>query len=290
MKYRVRHVTRYRYSKPVSLASHLMHLRPRPLPHQRVRETSLLPNPAPVRITEGIDHFGNRATWMFLESDHEHFAVTAESLVDVSFPAAPDAARTASWESVVAEARAGGPAAPEAEFQFDSPMCPIDAGATAYMLESFPRGRPVMEGAVELLDRMAADFTFRSGVTTIATPISRVLATRQGVCQDFSHLMISGLRGVGLPARYVSGYIRTRPPPGQTRRKGSDQSHAWVSVWMGSEHGWLDIDPTNRLVVRDEHVVLGWGRDFGDVSPLRGIILGGGSHTLEVAVDLEPVE
>ena len=290
MKYRVRHTTRYRYKSAVNLASHMLHLRPRPLGHQIVRETTLLSHPAPVRISEALDHFGNRTTWLFLEVPHESFSVTAESSIDVAFPAAPFPRDTPAWEKVVAAARAGGANALAAEFQFESPMCVTDPGARVYVAQSFPAGRPVMEGALELLDRMAKDFTFRSGVTTLATPIAKVLATREGVCQDFSHLLISGLRGVGLPARYVSGYIRTRPPPGQLRRRGSDQSHAWVSVWMGSEHGWLDIDPTNRLVVKDEHVVLGWGRDFGDVSPLRGVILGGGAHTLDVSVDLEPIE
>ena len=290
MKYRVRHMTRYKYSKGVDLSSHLLHLRPRPLPHQIVRETCLLPSPAPLRLNEGHDHFGNRITWLFLETRHESFSVTAESLVDVLFPQTPLAEDTPPWEQVAYEAKTGGPNAQAAEFLFESPMCATDAGAGAYVAQSFPAGRPVMEGAIEVLDRMAKDFRFRSGVTTLATPIAKVLATREGVCQDFSHLMISGLRSVGIPARYVSGYIRTRPPPGQLRRRGSDQSHAWVSVWLGSEHGWLDLDPTNRLVVKDEHVVLGWGRDFGDVSPMRGVILGGGAHSLEVTVDLEPVE
>ena len=290
MKYRVHHTTRYRYGSGVALASHMLHLRPRPLPFQQVRETTLIPQPGPARVSEGHDHFGNRVTWMFMEALHESFAVSAESVVDVQFPAAPEAKTTLPWEQVAALAAQGGAHAGAAEFLFASPMCASEPGARDYVQVSFPAGRPVMEGVVDLLDRMARDFSFRAGVTTLATPIAKVLASREGVCQDFSHLMISGLRGVGLPARYVSGYIRTRPPPGQLRRRGSDQSHAWVSVWMGPEHGWLDVDPTNRLVVTNEHVVLGWGRDFGDVSPMRGMILGGGSHTLEVTVDLEPVE
>ena len=124
---------------------------------------------------------------------------------------------------------------------------------------------------------------------TIATPVGQVLKQQAGVCQDFSHLMIAGLRTLGLPARYVSGYIRTRPPPGRVARRGADQSHAWVGAWLGPAHGWIDLDPTNDLVVQDEHVVLGWGRDYGDVSPVRGVLLGGGSHKLSVSVDLEAV-
>jgi transglutaminase-like putative cysteine protease len=154
---------------------------------------------------------------------------------------------------------------------------------------SFPAGRPVLAGLLDLTARIRGDFTFRPGVTTIATPVAKVLRQRAGVCQDFTHVMIAGLRALGLPARYVSGYIRTRPPPGRAARRGADQSHAWVGAWLGPEHGWIDLDPTNDLVVQDEHVVLGWGRDYGDVSPVRGVLLGGGTHKLSVSVDLEAV-
>ena len=195
------------------------------------------------------------------------------------------------WEQVAAAAQAGGPDGWEAaEFAFDSPMAPADAGAGAYTAASFPPGRPVLAGLLELTGRIRREFTFKPGVTTINTPVARVLAQRAGVCQDFTHLMIAGLRALGLPARYVSGYLRTRPPPRQQPRQGADQSHAWVGAWLGPAHGWVDLDPTNDLVVHDEHVVLAWGRDYGDTSPVRGIILGGGSHTVTVAVDLAPVE
>jgi transglutaminase-like putative cysteine protease len=146
----------------------------------------------------------------------------------------------------------------------------------------------VLAGLLELNGRIRRDFAFRPGVTGVATPVSQVLAQRAGVCQDFTHLMITGLRGLGLPARYVSGYIRTHPGPGSTALRGADQSHAWVGCWLGPADGWVDLDPTNDLVAGEEHVVLGWGRDFADVSPLRGIILGGGEHRLDVSVDLTP--
>jgi len=167
-------------------------------------------------------------------------------------------------------------------------MAPAEAGAGAYASVSFPPGRPILAGLLDFNARIRREFAFKAGVTTISTPVARVLAQRAGVCQDFSHLMISGLRALGLPARYVSGYLRTKPPPGQTARRGADQSHAWVGAWLGPEFGWVDLDPTNDLVVRDEHVVLAWGRDYGDISPVRGVILGGGHHTVSVAVDLEP--
>ena len=182
-------------------------------------------------------------------------------------------------------------AVPEAaEFTFPSPMSVIGPEVRAFAAECFPPGRPILEGLLALNGRFRREFAFRPGATTIATPVSEVLRRRQGVCQDFSHVMCAALRSLGLPGRYVSGYIRTKPPPGGVKRRGSDVSHAWVGAWIGPDHGWVDLDPTNDLVVAEEHVVLGWGRDFGDVSPLMGIILGGGRHSVHVGVDLEPAD
>ncbi|MBI0432422.1 transglutaminase family protein [Roseomonas sp. KE0001] len=285
MNWRVRHSTLYRYTEPVDLATQQLHLSPRPLPHQRVLWDSLACTPEPTRISTATDHFGNRVTWLFLDRPHTRFEVVAESEVAVEFPPAPAVADTPAWEAVV-EAAAGD--AEAAEFTYPSPMLPEHVGARDYVAPSFPPGRPVLEGLLELKARIRREFSFRAGVTGISTTVTQILAQRAGVCQDFTHLMICGLRGLGLPARYVSGYIRTFTPPGQQRRLGSDQSHAWVGAWMGPGLGWVDLDPTNDLIVRDEHVVLGWGRDFSDISPLRGIILGGGRHSLEVGVDLLP--
>jgi transglutaminase-like putative cysteine protease len=283
----VRHTTAYSYRKPVDLASHMLHLSPRVLPHQKISDAELQSIPAPVRSTEAVDQFGNRVTWLFLDMPHAAFEVTMDAVIDVAFPAPPAPEATPPWEDVVAAARAGGPHWRSSEFAFESPMVALDPGAGAYAAQSFPPGRPILAGVRELTTRIRREFAFRSGVTTISTPVSKVMQLRAGVCQDFTHVMISGLRSLGLPARYVSGYVRTVPPPGQVRRRGADQSHAWVGAWMGPEHGWVDFDPTNDLIVSDEHVVLGWGRDFGDVSPLRGVILGGGKHSLKVSVDLE---
>ena len=283
---RVRHLTTYAYGRPVDMGTHMLHLAPRPLPHQRVLRETLRSNPEAARTTRGEDHFGNRVCWMFLDGAHARFEVASEATVDVRFPA-PPAGPTPPWEQVAALA----PRVPDAaEFVFDSPMVSGAEPARAFAAASFPTGRPVLDGLLDLNARFRREFRFRSGVTGIATPVEEVLRRREGVCQDFSHVMIAGLRALGLPTRYVSGYIRTYPPPGQPRRDGSDMSHAWVGAWMGPGLGWVDLDPTNDLVVREEHVVLGWGRDFGDVSPLRGVILGGGRHSLDVAVDLEPVE
>jgi transglutaminase-like putative cysteine protease len=214
--------------------------------------------------------------------------VVLQADVDVGFAPPPPANATPSWEQLrEAVTRPAGVWA--AEFALPSPHAPADAGAGAYAAQSFPPGRPVLAGLLELTARIRRDFAFKPGVTTISTPVSQVLAGRAGVCQDFAHLMIAGLRALGLPARYCSGYIRTRPPPGQKRRQGADQSHAWVGCWLGPEFGWVDLDPTNDLVVRNEHLLLGWGRDFGDVSPVQGILLGGGKQVLEVSVDLVEV-
>jgi transglutaminase-like putative cysteine protease len=282
----VRHTTTYRYASPVDLGSHMLHLRPRELAHQHVLHSRIIADPQPSRWTDGVDHFGNGVSWLFMDLPHTHFDVMLEAEVEVAFPQAPDPMATPAWEAVAAD-----PGWQAMEFLFDSAFAPAHKEAGAYMQVSFPPGRPVLAGLIDLLARFAADFRFRAGVTTISTPVSTVLSTRAGVCQDFAHLMIAGLRAIGLPARYVSGYIRTKPPPGQQRRRGADQSHAWVGVWLGREHGWIDIDPTNNLIVADEHVVLAWGRDYRDISPVRGVILGGGGkHGLTVSVDLEAAE
>ena len=287
MRYRVHHVSKYAYGSPVDLAVHMVHLRPRPLPFQHVISERIVTIPPAARRREGHDPFGNQVTWLFLDLPHADFEIAAESVVEVNFPPPPIAAATPPWEMVAEDAH-GPEGWRAAEFRFDSPMAEAREEARVYAAPSFPPGRPVLEGLLELNARIRKEFRFRAGVTTVSTPVAQVLQRREGVCQDFSHVMISALRALGLPARYVSGYIRTKPPPGQPRRQGSDQSHAWVGCWLGPEHGWVDLDPTNNLVVRDEHVVLGWGRDYGDVSPIRGVILGGGEHSLSVSVDLAP--
>ncbi len=295
MRYHVRHVTSYAYAEPVDLARHMLHLMPRDLAHQglahqTVLDVSLIGLPLPSRRNEALDHFGNRIAWMFLDVAHQKFDVTVEATVEVGFPPPPDPAATPPWESVAAALRGGGPGGWDAaEFVFDSPMVAADPDAGAFVASSFPPGRPILAALLDLNARIRREFAFRAGVTTISTPVSVVLKQRAGVCQDFTHLMISGLRALGLAGRYVSGYIRTRPPPGVAARRGVDQSHAWVGAWLGPEHGWIDLDPTNDLIVADEHVVLAWGRDYGDISPVRGILLGGGRHGVKVSVDLQPV-
>lgn len=286
MIYRLRHVTTYAYAHAVDLAAHLLLLTPRSLPHQRVVRSALAVTPTPSHVTDAPDHFGNRATRVFIDVPHDRFEVIAEALVEVRFPDPPPPAMTPPWGDVAAAALRG----PAAEFVFPSPLAPLVAAATGFAAASFPAGRPVLPGLLELMGRIRRDFAYRPGVTGTDTQVAEVMLSRTGVCQDFAHVMIAALRGLGLPARYVSGYVRTRPPPGGAARRGADQSHAWVEAWMGEGLGWIGLDPTNDIVVRDEHVVLAWGRDFGDVSPLSGVILGGGNHGLWVAVDLEEAE
>jgi transglutaminase-like putative cysteine protease len=284
-RYALRHATLYRYAAPVDLAAHLLHLTPRALPGQWVERASVEVSPVPQHRVEGLDHYGNGVTWLSVEAPHAALEVVLEAVVQVGFAAPPWPESTPPWEAV-RDAAASVTGVEAAEFALPSPLAPADAGAGSYAGPSFPPGRPVLAALLDLNGRIRRDFTFRPGVTTISTPVSQVLAGRAGVCQDFAHLMIAGLRAMGLPARYCSGYVRTRPPPGQKRRQGADQSHAWVGCWLGPGLGWVDLDPTNDLVVRDEHLLLGWGRDFADVSPVKGILLGGGKQTLEVSVDL----
>lgn len=287
---RVLHETTYEYAEGVELAAHLAHLRPRSLPWQQVRSFALHVDPTPLRITHGIDHFGNSVTWLFLGGAHARLRISTEATVEVTRRLQPNGPATPAWDLVAHQAQHLGVAPDTAEFAFGSPMAPVSDEMRAWALPSFPPGRPVLAGLLDLNSRIFRDFKFQPGVTTVSTPAARVLQLRAGVCQDFAHLMIGGLRSIGLPARYVSGYVRTKPPPGQARRIGADQSHAWVGAWLGPDHGWTDLDPTNDMLVGDEHVVLGWGRDYADVSPVRGVLLGGGAHTLSVSVDLAPLQ
>ena len=291
MIYAVRHVTRYDYGSPVDLGAHLLHLRPRDLSWQTVLHATLTAAPAPARLDQSQDCFGNNVDWVYLDAPHPQFQVTLEATVQVGAPRPPEPAATPPWRVVADAAMAGGPLAFEAaEFLFESPMIATIPEARDYAERSFPSERPILEALLDLNARIRRDFAFRAGVTTVDTPVRQVLAQRAGVCQDFTHLMIAGLRGMGLPARYVSGYIRTYTPPGGKRLLGADQSHAWVGCWMGPALGWIDLDPTNGLIVADEHVVLAWGRDYSDICPVRGIILGGGDHSVSVGVDLVPAD
>jgi transglutaminase-like putative cysteine protease len=294
MIHHVVHVTEYLYSERVSTSHHDLHLVPRATPTQACLREELEIAPAPATRRERIDDFGNRCTYVEIHEPHNNLRVTSRADVEVAAaPALPAASEP--WESVRDAVREGRDAeAREARgFVFASPHVPRPspgwAAARAYALPSFAPGRPVVEAVRELTARIHAGFVYDSRATTIATPVDEVLGLGRGVCQDFAHVQIACLRALGLPARYVSGYLVTRPPPGKPRLVGADASHAWLAVWTG-QHGWIPLDPTNDLVPGEQHITVAWGRDYSDVTPVRGVIMGGGRHDLWVSVDVTPGE
>jgi transglutaminase-like putative cysteine protease len=291
MIYRISHRTTYKYKYPVSAGNHVACLHPRTLPHHNVTRSELHIQPTPATRTERVDYFGNLLCFFTVQEPHKELVVESRSEVIVESDATRWPKQSPAWEEAArALPNDLSPAALEAyQFGFESPRIRVRPEFAAYALESFTPGRPLAEGLLDLTARIHKDFRFDSKVTTVRTPTEEVFRKRRGVCQDFSHLQIACLRSLNLAARYVSGYLRTYPPPGKPRLVGADASHAWVSVFCPGV-GWLDMDPTNNLVPSNGHVTLAWGRDYGDVSPLRGLILGGGAHTLKVAVDMEPIE
>lgn len=291
MDYRVRHLTTYDYAGEVSISRHLLRLEPRLTPRQRVRSHDLRISPHPSHWTAETDYFGNRVHTVTIEQKHDRLEVETSAVVSVMNPESLDPERAPAWDEVrEAAARPSDPTTLEASiFAFPSTDTFADPGMVAYIGKSFSQGRSVLEAAVEFNHRIFEDFTFDSIATDTTTPVAQAFAQKRGVCQDFAHVSVACLRGLGVPARYVSGYILTRPPEGQERMVGADSSHAWVSVWCGAL-GWVDMDPTNDMTVGTEHVTLAWGRDYTDVSPLVGVIYGSGSHSLNVAVDVEPLE
>jgi len=287
MTYRVTHTTTYRYGKAVSLCHNLVHLTPRTCARQTCLFSQLQMTPTPALVVEQADFFGNRATYFMVEEPHEQLTLKAVSETDVVPFVAPDSAVTPPWESVRAALEQDrSPQGLEAcQFVYDSPYVKASPELAGYAAPSFPAGRPVLEAARDLTRRIHQDFRYDPKATTVATPLHEVLEHRHGVCQDFAHLQIGCLRALGLSARYVSGYLRTDPPPGQDRLVGVDASHAWLSVYCPGL-GWVDLDPTNDLIPSDGHLVLAWGRDYDDVSPVKGVNLGGGRHSVTVGVDV----
>jgi len=291
MRLHVVHETHYRYASPVVLSQQLLHLAPRVLPWQAVHSHRVTVDPAAGEFDEREDYYGNRTVHLLLAAPHEELVVRAESEVEVApREKAALGAPSVPWDAVRDRMRSltEPPLAEPSAFLYESPHVETWREITDYAAKSFPRGRAMLDATLDLARRIHKDFTFDKKATSVATPLRQVLQQRRGVCQDFAHLMIGCLRATGLAARYVSGYILTLPPPGRPRRVGADASHAWVSVHCGEAAGWIDIDPTNDCLVDDEHVTLGWGRDFGDVTPMRGVILGGGEQALEVHVTVTP--
>jgi transglutaminase-like putative cysteine protease len=291
MIYKIVHRTTYQYKYPVSAGTHVACLKPRALPHHRVAHSELHIQPRPAMRTERVDFFGNLLCFFTIQEPHRELVVEARSLVTMESTTKPLPQLLLPWEEAAASLADDRSAAGlEAyQFGFESPRIRIRPQFASYALQSFTPGRPLSEALLDLTARIHKDFRFDSKVTNVRTPTEEVFRKRRGVCQDFAHLQIACLRSLNLAARYVSGYLRTYPPPGQPRLVGADVSHAWVSAYCPGI-GWLDVDPTNNIVPSTGHVTLAWGRDYGDVSPLRGLILGGGAHTLKVAVDMQPLD
>lgn len=289
----VLHETAYDYGALVRTAQHMAHLKPRDGGGQQLLEHRLVIEPGPAAASEWRDVFGNARSFFSLEFAHDFLRVRAESRVATTVPAVP--ATSPPWEQVADAMRYHRDARydPASAFVFSSPYVPRDAAFAAYAQASFPPGRPLLDAARALTGRIHRDFAYEASATDVNTPALQALALRKGVCQDLAHVMLGCLRSLGLPARYVSGYLLTEPPPGQPRLVGSDASHAWVAVYVPQEHGggaWVDLDPTNDRAAGEDYVTLAIGRDYSDVSPLRGVIHGGARHALHVAVTVTPAQ
>ena len=292
MIYRIVHRTTYKYKYPVSVGNHVACLQPRTLLHHQLARNELRIQPSPATRTERVDYFGNLLCFFTVQEAHKELVVESRSEVIMDGnTATPWPQQSLPWEEAVKSLPDDhSPAGLEAyQFGFESPRIRVRPEFAAYALQSFTPGRPMPDALLDLTARIHKDFRFDSKVTNVRTPTEEVFRKRRGVCQDFAHLQIACLRSLNIAARYVSGYLRTYPPPGQPRLVGADASHAWVSAYCPGI-GWLDMDPTNNVVPSNGHVTLAWGRDYSDVSPLRGLILGGGAHTLKVAVDMEPLD
>jgi transglutaminase-like putative cysteine protease len=288
--YRVVHETRYTYSDTVTSAHQLGHLRPRATPWQKVKSHKLGINPKPVEQVAGGDYFGNEVMRFMINSPHNELIVRAESMVEVESHAPDTALASPPWEEGRAVPGKWGPVVDLdiEEYRVPSPMAPVLDEALEYGRVSFSDGRPWLDAMLDLTTRIRRDFVYDPKATTVTTKVAEVLALRRGVCQDFAHLMISCLRSLGLPARYVSGYILNSPAPGAPRVMGADASHAWVAGHCPA-HGWIAFDPTNGKLADLEFITLGWGREFSDVTPLRGVVLGAATQKLAVDVKVQPL-
>ena len=290
MIYKIVHRTTYKYKYPVSAGNHVACLKPRTMRGHRLAHCELHIEPTPATIAERVDYFGNILYFFTVQEPHTKLVVEARSEV-IMENAATASHGAVPWEEAVRLlSEDHSPEGVEAfQFRFESPRIPLRSEFASYALQSFTPRRLLREGLLDLTERIHKDFRFDSGVTTVRTTTEEVFRKRRGVCQDFAHFQVACLRSLNLSARYVSGYLRTYPPPGKPRLVGADASHAWVSAYCPGS-GWLDVDPTNNLIPSNGHVTVAWGRDYGDVSPLRGLILGGGVHNLIVSVDMEMVE
>lgn len=290
MRYRIQHTTTYTGTEPVSVCHNEAWLKPRVLPTQSCDKFELKITPTPSVQSERIDYFGNAVHLFSFNQGYDSLAVTAASELEVRPPTPPTAAAPA-WEIVRDRVTQDQSAAALEAYQyvFGSPRVRASADFIKYALKSFTNGRDILSASRELMQRIFEEFEFDARATTVTTPVEEVFQLRKGVCQDFAHLQIAMLRSLRLPARYVSGYLRTLPPPGKPRLIGADASHAWLSVYCGPELSWIDFDPTNNTIPTTDHITVAMGRDYSDVCPLQGVYIGGGKHALHVEVDVMPL-
>jgi transglutaminase-like putative cysteine protease len=287
MIFEVSHRTHYRYSTPVAQSQHLVHMTPRAVTHQTTLRHNLIVEPAPAMRYDGVDGFGNPFVILDVEVPHKELVLHARSSVETHAPPAADFSATTSWDRLDERMTKpdGGFDLDVIQYRCTTRLTGASLAIADYTRGSFPQGRPMLEGVMDLTRRIYTDFRFDPGATDVSTPVDKVFEQRRGVCQDFAHLTLAGLRALRVPARYVSGYILTRPAPGQIKLAGADASHAWISVWS-PETGWRDFDPTNGIAVGEEHITIAYGRDYNDVSPISGVLLGGGEHAVSVGVDV----
>jgi len=290
MRYQVTHTTTYTYADSVPVSHNELHLTPRDGRRQQCRSARILVKPSPETIGRRLDYFGNHVHFFCQAAGHKRLKVFSKSLVTLRAAPQYDLNASPRWEEVVASVRQDlVPSRLEAlQYVFDSPSILRSDELKSYGVKSFQPGRPVLDGLLDLCQRVYQEFKYDSTATHVHSSVEEVLQLRRGVCQDFAHVMIGVLRSLGLPARYVSGYLRTLPPPGQPRLVGADASHAWLSVFC-NDLGWIDIDPTNNTLTNLDHITVAWGRDYSDVCPVKGVFLGGGAHTMSVMVDVLPL-
>ncbi len=288
MIYDVSQTTSYAYGSFVPFAAHVLRLMPLPQPGLDVLARDMVIDPAPSEFSATRDFFGNATTHITLKAPHNRLTVESRFTVALSPATSVDPEQTLAWEEVrtAAQKTTSFAARSPAHQIFASPRVPLDAAFRAYAAPLFTPTRPVLAAAIDLMHQIKADFAYDPGATDVSTPARVAFATRRGVCQDFAHIMIGCLRSLGLPAAYVSGYLRTHPAPGMPRLEGADAMHAWVAVWCGAEAGWQELDPTNAIRVATDHVPLAFGRDYSDVSPIDGVIFDSGHHSLAVSVDV----
>lgn len=289
MRYRITHKTRYDYSTPVAVCQNMVRLKPRSFPGHQCLSHTLRISPVATGRASRFDFFGNHVEHFNVLSAHTSLDITSQSEVDVTLgnrllnPGS-------SWETVQADVQSAnsiGDPTP-VRFLYPSPLVRTNDALGRYAQQSFTPGRPIVDALIELTSRIKSDFEFDNTATTVTTPLEEAFENRKGVCQDFAHLQIGMLRSIGLSASYISGYLRTEPPPGQPRLVGADASHAWLAVYCG-EQGWIEVDPTNDVVCESDHLRVAWGRDYSDIAPIQGIFTGGGHHSLSVSVDVNPL-